>query len=360
MAKITRPDQNIKAFGSEATGTSRTIFGGTTQSDSLDDNLTTEFFEGWNTIGVKPPRQWENGAKFTITQLIAYLFQMGIPEWNALQEFHINSKTIGSNGIIYTSLTNTNIGNNPTTDNVNWRTTEININSLTTKITPVNADELIIADSADSFAHKKVTWTNIKATLKTYFDTLYGAISSDDVTNANTYTNLTLSTSTQEGFNQAVDDAFTRKYMIVEEQKPYNQAGGDAVAGINVRKLNTVTQNNITGASLNATTGVFTLPAGTYKLRATAEASRVDAHQLLVKNITNNIVYAGIEAATTTVVANPSTVEAIFTITALTEFRLEHDCKTAQTVYGLGGFSTPTTNTYVNVFSRVSIQQLGA
>ena len=46
----------------------------------------------------------------------------------------------------------------------------------TEKTAPVNADEVPILDSADSFKFAKVTWANVKATLATYFDTLYSAI----------------------------------------------------------------------------------------------------------------------------------------------------------------------------------------
>lgn len=47
------------------------------------------------------------------------------------------------------------------------------INGSTEKTTPVDADLMPIADSAASFIMKKLTFANLKATLKTYFDTLY-------------------------------------------------------------------------------------------------------------------------------------------------------------------------------------------
>lgn len=47
------------------------------------------------------------------------------------------------------------------------------INALTSKTTPVDADYAVIMDSADSNKAKKLSWANLKATLKTYFDTLY-------------------------------------------------------------------------------------------------------------------------------------------------------------------------------------------
>lgn len=50
------------------------------------------------------------------------------------------------------------------------------VHAATSKTTPVDADELALVDSAASFALKKLTWANLKATVKTYFDTLYAAI----------------------------------------------------------------------------------------------------------------------------------------------------------------------------------------
>lgn len=50
------------------------------------------------------------------------------------------------------------------------------INSLTAKTTPVDADFVPINDSAAGNASKKLSWANIKATLKTYFDAIYNSI----------------------------------------------------------------------------------------------------------------------------------------------------------------------------------------
>lgn len=48
--------------------------------------------------------------------------------------------------------------------------------SLPEKATPVDADVFTGSDSVASNVWKKFTWANIKATLKTYFDTLYGSM----------------------------------------------------------------------------------------------------------------------------------------------------------------------------------------
>ena len=77
MSKIDRYTGNLKAFASEATGTERTIFGDTAQSDSLDANITMDLLRGWGVIGVEsnPTKQHFNGLGFTLSQLISYLHQ---------------------------------------------------------------------------------------------------------------------------------------------------------------------------------------------------------------------------------------------------------------------------------------------
>lgn len=48
--------------------------------------------------------------------------------------------------------------------------------TIASKATPIDADGVLIRDSAASNVTKQTTWANIKATLKTYFDTLYGLL----------------------------------------------------------------------------------------------------------------------------------------------------------------------------------------
>ncbi len=89
MAKIDRYNGNLEAFAADALSTERTVFGDTTQSDTLDDNITTDFLRGWGLVGVNenPTKQDFNGLAFTLGQLISYLHQRGIAEWNTAQEY---------------------------------------------------------------------------------------------------------------------------------------------------------------------------------------------------------------------------------------------------------------------------------
>lgn len=124
MAKINRYDGDFKAFASGAIGTERTVFGDVTQSDTLDANINADFLQGWGilAVGGKPPKQWFNGALFTVSQTLAYLHQHGIAEWNTNQEYNTGSLClIASTGIIYRSLSDSNTGNDPAVDTINWK-----------------------------------------------------------------------------------------------------------------------------------------------------------------------------------------------------------------------------------------------
>lgn len=176
---FTRFNGNVVPFADDATLTNRTVFGGTTQSDDINDNLNADFKKGWEIVGLNdnPTREDFNAMGYTLGALTAYLYEMGISEWNASQNYRANSRVTGSDGKIYKSLTGTtgipNVRNNPTTDAVNWQIENITDYSILANKTPVDADLLALGDSTSSFSLKKLSWFNLKATLKTYFDTLY-------------------------------------------------------------------------------------------------------------------------------------------------------------------------------------------
>lgn len=121
MAKITRVDGNLKAFASEQLTNERTLFGQTAQADDLTSQITAQFLRGWGIIGPsdQPSLQDFNALGYTMGQLLAYLHQMGVAEYNAAQEYYIGSVTqIG--GVIYISKTAANIGNAPATSPTFW------------------------------------------------------------------------------------------------------------------------------------------------------------------------------------------------------------------------------------------------
>lgn len=83
--------------------------------------------------------------------------------------------------------------------------------AATSKASPVDADELPLVDSAASFVLKRLTWANLKATLKTYFDTLYPSGSgthsgTSSGTNTGDQTSIVGITGTTAQFNAALTD----------------------------------------------------------------------------------------------------------------------------------------------------------
>ena len=122
MAKINRFDGNVKAFASEAQGTERTIFGDTAQSNTLDANLTANFLRGWGIVGVNenPTKQDFAGLGFTLGELISYLHQVGIPEWNTAQEFYEGSVVTTLAGIYRLKASGDGTEDPDTDEGVNW------------------------------------------------------------------------------------------------------------------------------------------------------------------------------------------------------------------------------------------------
>lgn len=91
-----------------------------------------------------------------------------------LDAFAQNSDNLSGLTSDSTARTNLGLGDAATHPASDFLTSDLD--TLTAKTTPVDTDETVIADSAASFAAVKLTWANLKATLKTYFDTLYSAL----------------------------------------------------------------------------------------------------------------------------------------------------------------------------------------
>lgn len=148
------------------------------------------------------------------------------------------------------------------------------INSATAKTTPVDADLVGIVDSADSNLLKKLTWANIKATLKTYFDTLYSRL----LTTSNSMTDVidVLGLTIGEGNFQAVifDGGGNG---VGYEVYTYSQ---DLVKNVPacgyyeyVAKISQTGTSNPTLTVIKNTLGTFTITRGgigTYTLTATS------------------------------------------------------------------------------------------
>ena len=112
MSLITRFNGAFKAFASEATGTFRTVFGGTTQSNDLTDQVTADFKTGWEIVGTndEPTIEDFNAMGYTLSQVLAYIHQVGIIEWSGTdgviggQDYYANKSYIGYGGNIYLAI----------------------------------------------------------------------------------------------------------------------------------------------------------------------------------------------------------------------------------------------------------------
>ena len=113
------PEGMIGQFGSALTGAKVP-----TGDVSVIQNLPA-YTDGWSSAVISnrnyPTLQETNGAMKVATYQTAYLMQKGIPEWDIQTTYYANTSFCQVNGVIYQSLTDNNIGNNPATDTTNWQ-----------------------------------------------------------------------------------------------------------------------------------------------------------------------------------------------------------------------------------------------
>ena len=122
MAKLER--KNIKIFASKPNDATQVTSFLTAKDEtpnvSLDPDViqNSNYVKGWLAKGNNNLPQVEdmNGVMHAESYKTAYLYQMGIAEWNVTDEYNENSFCQVA-GVLYKSLVNDNIGNNPTLDN---------------------------------------------------------------------------------------------------------------------------------------------------------------------------------------------------------------------------------------------------
>lgn len=176
MSLITRFNGAFKAFASDATGTFRTVFGDTTQSDDLTDNLTSDFKKGWEIVGTndEPTIEDFNAMGYTLSQVLAYIHQVGIIEWSGTdgvvggQDYYAGISFVGYDGDIYLAILDSggSIEARVPTNATYWKKVSsagLDINGQTNKPTPEDTDNLVLQEVGGDL--KKLSWLNLKATL---------------------------------------------------------------------------------------------------------------------------------------------------------------------------------------------------
>ena len=156
MAKIDRYNGNMEAFAAEALSAERTVFGDTTQSDTLDANISADFLRGWGIVGVNenPTKQDFNGLAFTLGQLISYLHQRGIAEWNAAQEYFDGSVVTTLVGIYRLKSGGEGSSDPDTDDGVNWE--RVGCSDIDSELIPTQAEVDAKADQDTTYTKTEV------------------------------------------------------------------------------------------------------------------------------------------------------------------------------------------------------------
>jgi hypothetical protein len=127
-------------------------------------------------------------------------------------------------------------------------------------------------------------------------------------------------------------------YAIIGDQKSSDTAGGTFTTGSwQTRDLNTEISD--ADGIVSISSNQFTLAAGSYLVKASAPAHRVNNHQIRLQNITDSATtevgsseWSHYSYATTT----RSFVSARFTISGSKVFEIQHRCSTTYSTIGYG------------------------
>lgn len=139
-------------------------------------------------------------------------------------------------------------------------------------------------------------------------------------------------------------------YVHVQDRKTQNTQGGSLTASTwNTRVLNTIVTDTTGQVSLSSNR--ITIPAGTWRIKASAPAYTVSVHQTRLQNITDasTILTGTSEAAAGTQVTSRSMVSGRFTIASAKAIELQHNVNTTNGTNGAGIAANFTTEVYAEV-----------
>jgi hypothetical protein len=170
---------------------------------------------------------------------------------------------------------------------------------------------------------------------------------SNSFTGPNTFSNLIAS-----------GGSFTPYYAWFRDVKAANTGGGTFTLGVwQIRTLNTSQVNTIPSASIDTVNNWFTLPSGSYYIRAFAPAYAVNRHKAKLFNYTDNtdVIFGSSEFCSTSIQTS-SRIEGNFTITSTKSFQIHHRC---QTTVSTNGFGLESNFSVIEVYTEVYIYKIG-
>lgn len=162
---------------------------------------------------------------------------------------------------------------------------------------------------------------------------------------------------TTDGTNASWGSVVGFPYLHVRDEKSSGTGGGSSISGTQVRDLNTVKVNGISGASLAA--NAITLPAGTYELFAYAPMGNCGTGQLSIYNNTDaSTLIVGQSAKCNATDTGSVFCSAIgkFTLAAPKDITVRHY---TSAVYSSAGLGFAASSGLGEVYTEVQIKKVG-
>jgi len=145
-------------------------------------------------------------------------------------------------------------------------------------------------------------------------------------------------------------------FIAVDEKSVGTASGGFSNGAWRDRTINTIKLNTIAGASLSS--DIITLPAGSYKIMASAPAYVVDGHQIKLYNNSDSsdaLIGSSESAGAGNNLTTRSFIVGFLTIASEKGFKLQHRCQSSRSTDGFGN----ETGFAAEVYSQIAIEKIG-